>query len=323
MIMEKIRKIVRDIIYEFAEKNDDAKSLKDIAKEFYSHIKTKYPGSPLGKSGSGNCAWTANAFFNWASKKYPGHTKVLLFIENKREDQAHIVPVFDNNIIDYIQEFTGGKPFMIHPLTNNKVGKIQEIEMAGLNHYKKWYDLYVLEKDKNGLESNQELKKYYNDYYSSTDDFKITTLNAPKINRDELRKQISKNRMDESIDYDAGVWVTDEHFDDGDEFKIKFKVRDIIELSKNYPAKNIDPKSMEHVLKGRQEDWDEDETEKRVENADLSYPIIVVSNKSGKNFAMLDGTHRLEKALGLGLDKIKGISIPINDLKDFKVDDIY
>lgn len=31
--MEKIRKIVRDIIYEFAEKNDDAKSLKDIANE--------------------------------------------------------------------------------------------------------------------------------------------------------------------------------------------------------------------------------------------------------------------------------------------------
>ena len=54
--------------------------------------------------------------------------------------------------------------------------------------------------------------------------------------------------------------------------------------------------------------------------ADLSYPIIVVKNESGKIFAILDGTHRLEKALNLELDKIKTKVLDKEDLIQFKTD---
>ena len=44
--------------------------------------------------------------------------------------------------------------------------------------------------------------------------------------------------------------------------------------------------------------------EERVQNADLKTPIIVT--KSNNKFVVLDGVHRLEKAVSLNKDKILG-----------------
>ena len=124
----------------------------------------------------------------------------------------------------------------------------------------------------------------------------------------------------ESIDKIAGVWDTNEKFEDGDDFKIKFRVSDIIELAKDKPVEEVDPKSINYDFNGRQED--PTETKQRVMNADLSYPIVVVQNEEGKIFAMLDGTHRLEKALILGLDKIQIKIMDKEELVQFKADRI-
>jgi len=120
----------------------------------------------------------------------------------------------------------------------------------------------------------------------------------------------------QQIDKTAGVWDTDQKFNDGTDFKIKFKVSDVIELAKEKPVKNIDPKKIDYNFSGRIED--DKETESRVTNADLSYPILVVQNKDNKIFALLDGTHRLEKALRLKLDKIKVKIFNIDELEQFK-----
>lgn len=143
--------------------------------------------------------------------------------------------------------------------------------------------------------------------------FDVVEPNKKKETLDELF-------IYESIDKIAGVWDTNEKFDDGSDFKIKFKVSDIIELAKDLPVKNIDPKKIEYDFSGRQED--STKTKDRVNNADLSYPIIVVKNENGKIFAMLDGTHRLEKALKLGLDKIKTKILNKQDLIQFKTDSL-
>ena len=124
----------------------------------------------------------------------------------------------------------------------------------------------------------------------------------------------------ESIDKIAGVWDTNEKFEDGDDFKIKFRVSDIIELAKDKPVEEVDPKSINYDFSGRQED--PTETKQRVMNADLSYPIVVVQNEEGKIFTMLDGTHRLEKALILGLDKIQIKIMDKEELVQFKADRI-
>ena len=128
----------------------------------------------------------------------------------------------------------------------------------------------------------------------------------------------SEEAIQESIDKIAGVWDTNEKFADGTEFKIRFKVSDIIDLAKDKPVQELNPNEIDYDFSGRQED--SLETKKRVMNADLSYPIIVVKNENNKIFTILDGTHRLEKALDLGLDKIKAKVLDKEDLVQFKTD---
>ena len=163
-----------------------------------------------------------------------------------------------------------------------------------------------------------------------------TVLGGRFKNKKTLVKKIGKNDkgditingkpllkyriVKESIDKIAGVWDTNEKFEDGDDFKIKFRVSDIIELAKDKPVEEVDPKSINYDFSGRQED--PTETKQRVMNADLSYPIVVVQNEEEKIFAMLDGTHRLEKALILGLDKIQIKIMDKEELVQFKADRI-
>ena len=124
--------------------------------------------------------------------------------------------------------------------------------------------------------------------------------------------------ISESIDKTAGVWITDEKFDDGDDFRIEFKVSDVIDLAEDKPVVSLDPKEIDYNFEGRIED--EEETNKRVMKADLSYPILVVQNEDGKIFALLDGTHRLQKALMLNKKKIKAKVFNKSELEKFKVD---
>jgi len=122
----------------------------------------------------------------------------------------------------------------------------------------------------------------------------------------------------ESIDKTAGVWMTDEHFEDGDDFRIEFKVSDVIDLAKDKPVVSLKPKEIKYDFEGRIED--DSETNKRVMKANLSYPILVVKNKEGEIFALLDGTHRLQKALLQKKKTIKAKVFDIEELKKFKVD---
>ena len=129
-------------------------------------------------------------------------------------------------------------------------------------------------------------------------------------------KHLKTYKLFESIDKIAGVWDTNEKFEDGDDFKIKFRVSDIIELAKDKPVEEVDPKSINYDFSGRDED--STKTKDRVTQADLSYPIIVVKNEKGKIFTILDGTHRLQKALNLNLDKIKTKILDKEELIQFK-----
>ena len=122
--------------------------------------------------------------------------------------------------------------------------------------------------------------------------------------------------INESINNTAGVEDTDEKFKDGSDFRIKFKVSDVIDLAKNKSIKEIDPKDINYDFNDRDED--STKTKDRVTQADLSYPIIVVKNEKGKIFTILDGTHRLQKALNLNLDKIKTKILDKEELIQFK-----
>ena len=54
--------------------------------------------------------------------------------------------------------------------------------------------------------------------------------------------------------------------------------------------------------------------------ADLKYPILVVKNDDDKIFAILDGTHRLQKAYLLKKKTIKAKVFTKDELEKFRVD---
>jgi len=218
-------------------------------------------------------------------KKFPGVSG---------DGDSHIFSVIDGYGIDFtVKQFNATQPdIKITPETN--------IE----SEYKKIGGYYTL----------------YPDWFESGKTaIKTKFNNLPQWFRDGFEKEGFKPDLNESIDKIAGVWDTNEKFKDGSDFKIKFKVSDIINLAKNTPVKEINPKSIKYNFSGRQ-DSDPSKTKERVMKADLSYPIIAVQNENGKIFAMLDGTHRLEKALNLGLDKIKTKVLDKEDLIKFKTD---
>ena len=59
----------------------------------------------------------------------------------------------------------------------------------------------------------------------------------------------------------------------------------------------------------------------RLENADLSYPILLVADDNGDILTLLDGGHRITKAVNLGHKTIKAKIIPSRDLYNYF--DIY
>ncbi len=109
------------------------------------------------------------------------------------------------------------------------------------------------------------------------------------------------------IDKIAGVG------DDDENFHVKFRVSDLIQLANQFPPKDVPmsqlaPLVTQWNMGGRIED--ESETNKRVDAADLKYPVIVFANETGKIFAVGDGTHRVQKAYNQGLPTIQAHIIP-------------
>ena len=69
-------------------------------------------------------------------------------------------------------------------------------------------------------------------------------------------------------------------------------------------------------LKAFRRQWQED-----IMLSDLKYPIIV-AERQGKPLEVIDGNHRLEKAIKMGKSKIQGYGVPESDLfSRFKRDD--
>lgn len=280
--------------------------LKDLLKEAMDLKRIQQLAQEFMKSESYNsnhdCKRSTFEFIKWVKKNKGFEPNALLLAPPKDikkfpgksgDGDSHIFAIIDGFGVD----FTANQfPEISEPL---KITPEDQIP----SEYKKIGGYYTLYPDwfENGKTS---IKTKFN--------------NLPQWFRDGFEKEGFKPELNESIDKIAGVWDTNEKFKDGSDFKIKFKVSDIIDLAKNTPVKEIDPKSIEYNFTGRQED--PGKTKERVMKADLSYPIIVVKNKSGKIFAMLDGTHRLEKALNLKLDKIKTKVLDKEDLIQFKTD---
>ncbi len=87
---------------------------------------------------------------------------------------------------------------------------------------------------------------------------------------------------------------------------VRITLDDIISYLDN--GIEIDPKEIEHLL------IKANRSPERVKNANLEYPIIIIS-KNGKFISILDGQHRVVKALKDGVN-IKARILDLNNAPD-------
>ena len=93
----------------------------------------------------------------------------------------------------------------------------------------------------------------------------------------------------------------------------RHKLKNWIKYAQKYPIEHLDPNMFSEELKGVRED--PKNIKKRIANADLQYPIIIVKHVGGN--IIVDGTHRIRKAMRLGVP-VKAHVIPFEDLASFK-----
>ena len=121
-----------------------------------------------------------------------------------------------------------------------------------------------------------------------------------------IKRVLSEEEMEEGL-HDTS-WENDE----GD----KITLMDLLNATEDIPVEKISVEELKpHLLT-----WDGDEDEvKKIESADLQYPILIFVDNDGSFISIIDGHHRAQKAARKGLKTIKAKVIPINSLpKSFK-----
>lgn len=89
---------------------------------------------------------------------------------------------------------------------------------------------------------------------------------------------------------------------DGEEIIVTLK--EVLEFLKDEPVANFNTTDLEHLALHK--DKEDEETLARIEKADLKYPIIIIVDSEQNYHSVLDGAHRLQKALNQKISSIEG-----------------
>jgi hypothetical protein len=120
------------------------------------------------------------------------------------------------------------------------------------------------------------------------------------------------NRMKQIMGINEGLYDTSWENEEGD----KITLMDLLNVTDYLPVEEISVEELKpHLLT-----WDGDDEEvEKIESADLQYPILIFVNDDGNFISIIDGHHRVQKAVRKGLETIKAKVIPINSLpKDIR-----
>jgi hypothetical protein len=143
----------------------------------------------------------------------------------------------------------------------------------------------------------------------STKNIKVrkTFKNSEKEDMDKYLEKLRKSQEEIKEGLHDTSWEND-----GD----KVTLIDLLSATKDIPVENISVEELKpHLLT-----WGGDEEEiKKIDKADLQYPILIFVDNDGEFISIIDGHHRAQKAVKKGLETIKGKIIPINSLpKDIR-----
>ena len=122
-----------------------------------------------------------------------------------------------------------------------------------------------------------------------------------------MNLQENIQRIKEMMGLNEGLNDTSWENDEGD----KITLMDLLNATKDMPVKEVSVNKLKkHLLT-----WDGDEDEiKKIDSADLQYPILIFVDNNGKFISIIDGHHRARKAVRRGLKTIKAKIIRINSL---------
>jgi len=98
----------------------------------------------------------------------------------------------------------------------------------------------------------------------------------------------------------------------------KVTIEEVLEHLSVYKTQNINiEKITKHIIPGGVPDWEHNRT--RVTAANLEYPIIIVQSENKYRY-ILDGNHRLQKAIN---EEVENIKVKILDLDDPDTPEVF
>ncbi|NBU23874.1 MAG: hypothetical protein EBS38_08250, partial [Actinobacteria bacterium] len=114
---------------------------------------------------------------------------------------------------------------------------------------------------------------------------------------------------------EVDTWASTSWTDTVDGKKITFTIKDLLNLIKDKPPQEIETKILEpYALHSTKKD---EQTLANIEKANLDYPIIVLHHPNKpKRYSILDGNHRLQKAINNKLPTIKAKVIELRDMPE-------
>ncbi len=99
------------------------------------------------------------------------------------------------------------------------------------------------------------------------------------------------------------------YWEDGD---LKVTIKEVLEYldDNDAPVKDVSTDKLKAILIADNRD------EKRVQAADLRYPVIVVVDRNGKYKSILDGNHRVDKAIGNNIPTVEARELDLREAPD-------
>jgi hypothetical protein len=111
--------------------------------------------------------------------------------------------------------------------------------------------------------------------------------------------------------------ILKEGFDDSWESEgKKITLRELLDVTKDIPVINVPTSKLKNIVLN----WEGNSEEiEKIEVSDLQYPILIFVDDNNKIKCIIDGNHRVQKALKHGLKTIKTKLIKFSELpEDFK-----
>ena len=101
----------------------------------------------------------------------------------------------------------------------------------------------------------------------------------------------------------------DTSWEDGD---LKVTIKEVLKYldDSDVPVKDVSTDKLKSILIA------DDRDEKRVQAADLKYPVIVVVDRNGKYKSILDGNHRVDKAISNDIPTVKARELDLREAPD-------